>query len=309
MISEWAFEKTTGKRVKRLAEKNGYDRAKIAAALGGYADNSITRFYSGKQHFSDDQLEKLAELFGVQVGFLKCETDYETEDAMYEDIARQYMSDHKTAMAYLKNLGLNITAKLYYVCTGGDLYRTYFFIEDYMSEETKDKLSSFPAIKLPSHDKYDHLSHEERYNKLCEESDRYFGDETEYYSANETHRVRHYYIELLANPHSGYLGELNLTNNTPDIKKYATENTVECDEDGYLHINCASSPEDEFCSDRLQILYSVKLNDKFLGLYELDNLDRLFDVLDSVCTATIKSILDSEYPTIVKDNSYFSSVI
>lgn len=299
MNNHWAHVKTTGGRVKELARQENCKREEIAKALGGYAPNSITRFYNGTQKFSDEQLEKLAAFFGVQVGFLKCETDYETVEDMFLDVLKQDVSDTKDTLTYLKKLGLTVTAKLYFVGSGKELYQTYFDIESVLSDETKEKLQSY---EIPSRDKYKkyleskkksscgRLYCDELYVALAADAETLFPAEMEFYR---------YYVELTAGPNDGLVDFYNGTAEITDIEK--NNNSEEC-----INGNESELSGLYMALEKESVLYSVQFKDKFLGLYEPENLNRLFGLLDSVCTAAIDSILGTKRPIIEANTSRYS---
>lgn len=96
-----------------------YSQRTLAADLH-YTEQTISHYASGKHRMSDDDYQRLADLWGMRVEYLRGDDDFMTVDEMYKaaEVERtEYTNAH---LKYLEVLGYSVKEQLTLDCYGVD---------------------------------------------------------------------------------------------------------------------------------------------------------------------------------------------
>lgn len=117
-----------------------YSQKTLAADLN-YSEQTISNYASGKRIMSDDDYQRVADLWGMRVEYLKGEDDFMTVDEMYKaaEVERtEYTNAH---LKYLEVLGYSVKEQLYLSCS-------HFTVLEEMWPQIKPTLTD-EALNLP----------------------------------------------------------------------------------------------------------------------------------------------------------------
>lgn len=111
-----------GQRVKHEAQNKGYTNQDIADLLHYSSSKQISPFYSGRQQFSDGQLEILSNALGVRKNYLLCMDNYRTDNDVIEGETELLKSKYQYTFSFLRSIGFVVEYVISDNLTPRDIY-------------------------------------------------------------------------------------------------------------------------------------------------------------------------------------------
>lgn len=254
-VTDYDYAKI-GERIKLIANENGYKRERMKELLEYSTVQQVSGIYSGKLKLPKKKIEKVAEHFNVRIEYLLGEDIFKTE---YEILCYERMLDinaFKACKDYLNTLGYNIEPFLSLHIDIVSLYKHWDIISPYITPNSLANL-------FPITDKY-------IYYKCSDDYDTF---ETKY-------QGKFLVIELTEPIDSLDIPYSNTGKTNANIKRT-------------YHINGEKSVVGEDYS--YTVGYRVNQKGTNLGVYSVESMQKLFNLIDSYTKCTLENFINNEH--------------
>lgn len=249
--------KSIGSRLRELIKE--YDeKNSVTAAYLSYSEKTISHYCTGRQIPSDIVIEKLSKKWGIREEYIRCEDDFKTDADILHAIEHQNSEDFLYQKAYLETLGFKTNLKYTLFCSKTAVYRNKEVLIPFLCEDSIAEIENDTDFSLPQ----------------IEFRKKYIGKDC-------VLNLKRPLTEEISNA-------IGITHKKSTITACYTDSLS----DGHFVIPCDRSPISENCI--FSVWFDVYYKGQHLGLYEIDDIQKLFNIIDAHTRSTLETLLVNE---------------